>query len=221
MSAAATSLAAPDSPRTLSEAIRVFFRHASPRILTTGAAVALVARVRVGGWTWWDLAIVAAITCFWPIQEWLIHVFILHYRPIRILGRQIDLPIAAKHREHHVDPWRLETVFIPLHVYPFLLPAHVLFWFGAMPTPSLALTGIAAYLVLGWHYEWVHFLVHTRYTARTWFYRRLAHHHRLHHFKNENYWWGVSMTAGDRLLGTCPDPRRTESSPTCRTLSAS
>ena len=28
--------------------------------------------------------------------------------------------------------------------------------------------------------------------------------HRYHHFRNENFWWGVSMGLGDRLLGTAP-----------------
>ncbi|MFU8803704.1 MAG: sterol desaturase family protein [Bradymonadaceae bacterium] len=67
-------------------------------------------------------------------------------------------------------------------------------------------------------YEWTHFLVHTNDRPKTAFYRRLWQSHRLHHFKNENYRYGVSMLSGDRLLGTQPDHHEVETSPTCRTL---
>jgi len=52
----------------------------------------------------------------------------------------------------------------------------------------------------------VHLLVHTRYRPRTALYRRLWRNHRLHHFKNERLWFGVTMLGGDRLLGTAADP---------------
>ena len=32
----------------------------------------------------------------------------------------------------------------------------------------------------------------------------LWRNHRLHHCKNEHYWFGVTMLSGDRLLGTAP-----------------
>ena len=38
------------------------------------------------------------------------------------------------------------------------------------------------------------------------------------HFKNENYWFGVTRLRGDRLLRTGPDPATVELSPTCREL---
>ena len=67
-------------------------------------------------------------------------------------------------------------------------------------------------------YEWVHYLVHTRYIPRSRLYKRLWTHHRLHHYKNENYWFGVSMTSGDGLLQTRPEHRGVPTSATCRTL---
>ena len=43
--------------------------------------------------------------------------------------------------------------------------------------------------------------------------------HRLHHYKNEHYWFTVT-TAGtaDRLFGTFPDPAGVPKSPTARAL---
>ena len=64
----------------------------------------------------------------------------------------------------------------------------------------------------------MHYLVHTRYTPRSARYQRLWRNHRLHHFKNEHYWFGVTMLSADRLLRTAPDPESVERSETARTL---
>jgi hypothetical protein len=69
-------------------------------------------------------------------------------------------------------------------------------------------TGLVFHLLLAFHYEWVHFLVHTHVVPRTALYRRLWRNHRLHHFKNDHYWFGVTMLSGDRLLRTAPDPAK-------------
>jgi hypothetical protein len=50
------------------------------------------------------------------------------------------------------------------------------------------------------------------------YYQRRVREHRYHHFRNENYWWGVSMGLGDRLLGTAPQVTETPRSGTTSTL---
>src|SRR6202043_1216181 len=88
---------------------------------------------------------------------------------------------------------------------------------GARVLP-LTLTGIAfAYLGL-FRYEWSHFLIHTPYVPKSRWYRTIWRNHRLHHFKNEDYWMGVSSNLGDRVLGTNPDQRAVPKSQTARTL---
>jgi hypothetical protein len=43
--------------------------------------------------------------------------------------------------------------------------------------------------------------------------------HRLHHYKNEHYWFTVTTTAtADRLFGTYSDPATVETSPTAKDL---
>ena len=49
-------------------------------------------------------------------------------------------------------------------------------------------------------------------------YARLWLNHRLHHFKNEHYWYGVTMLSGDRLLGTAPARDAVPTSRTARML---
>lgn len=216
--APAISLAASDSPRTLAEALPVFLRHGSPRIVIAALLVAVAARLAVGGWSAWDLLPAAALLAYWPIQEWLIHVFILHYRPRAVFGRQLDFRVPRKHRQHHRAPWAIDILFIPMHSFLYSIPLLVLLWFAVTPSTPLALTGIVAHLALTLHYEWVHYLVHTRYQPTSAHYQRLWRHHRLHHFKNEHYWMGVTMTSGDRLFGTAPAAKDVETSGTCRTL---
>ena len=91
-------------------------------------------------------------------------------------------------------------------------------WLLVAPGLPAALTGVLVHFALALHYEWVHFLVHTRYRPRSARYEKLWRNHRLHHFKNEHYWYGVTMLSGDRLLGTAPDRDAVPTSPTARTL---
>ena len=52
----------------------------------------------------------------------------------------------------------------------------------------------------------------------TGFYRRLWRNHRLHHFQNENYWFGLTMLTGDRLLETQPPKEKASRSKTVLNL---
>src|SRR3989442_10225197 len=117
------SIATPaGTPATLREALPVFARHASPRLLFAAFAAAAAARVGLGGWSRWDLVPVAAIAAFWPFQEWLIHVFILHAVPKRIGRFTFDGLVPRKHRAHHRDPWNYDLPFIPFHSFSYSLP---------------------------------------------------------------------------------------------------
>jgi len=215
----ASALQSPgDTPDSLREAAAVFVRHGSPRVLLAALAVATAARLWLGGWSLWDLAPIAAIAAFWPVLEWLIHVFILHAKPISIGRFTFDGRVPRKHRAHHRDPWNAELVFIPFHSFSYALPLVVALCFALTPTPQLALTALAAFLLGALHYEVVHFLIHTRVDPRGAYYRRLWRNHRLHHFKNEYHWYGVTRLEADRLLRTAPEADRVATSPTARTL---
>jgi hypothetical protein len=49
-------------------------------------------------------------------------------------------------------------------------------------------------------------------------YRAIWRNHRLHHFKNEHFWHGITNNLSDRVLGTNPDQREVPKSSTARTL---
>ena len=53
-------------------------------------------------------------------------------------------------------------------------------------------------------------------------YKAVWRSHRLHHFKNEHYWFSVTTSGtSDRVLGTYPDPATVETSPTAKNLHGS
>lgn len=116
------AITAADSPRTIAEAVPVFLRHGSPRILLGAASVSLAVRVWLADWSWWDLVPVAALSAYWPIQEWLIHVYVLHFKPVTIGGRALDFRVPRKHREHHREPWKIDLLFIPMHTWLYSIP---------------------------------------------------------------------------------------------------
>jgi hypothetical protein len=206
------------SPTSLAGALPVFLRHPSPAILSGALATALAWRLSLGGFSAADVWPLLGLAVFWPFQEWLIHVFLLHARPMTLLGRHFDLALAKKHRRHHAEPENLAILFIPLASYAWSLPAVALFWWAVTPRLELALTGAAAHLALALRYEWVHFLIHTRYRPRGRWFGRLWRNHRLHHFRNERHWYGVTMLAADRVLRTGGDEASVAPSPSCRTL---
>ena len=157
----------------------------------------------------------AALVALFPVIEWVIHVAILHWRPRRLGPVAVDSLLARKHREHHADPRDLPLVFIPWQVLVWLLPAYVVVALLAMPTLAGALSLLVSVYGLKFGYEWTHYLVHSDYRPQSRWFRSVWRNHRLHHYKNEHYWFTVT-TAGtaDRLFGTYPDPGTVQTSPT-------
>ena len=76
---------------------------------------------------------------------------------------------------------------------------------------------VTAYLLIAF-YEWIHFLIHTSYVPRSRYYKRVWRNHRLHHFKNEHYWHGITNTISDTVLRTNPDQQTVPKSNTARSL---
>jgi hypothetical protein len=215
--------------KTLGGAAREFAKRHSPWMI--GAAILILVGVRV--WideplTWRDAAAVAAMAVIYPFGEWAIHVYLLHAKPIAFRGRRFELPTTRDHRYHHRHPNNLFTLLLSpkelgellLLAVPFVvvvLGALVGLVAGTVPVGPLVSAAIAGYVLVG-VYEWTHYLIHTAYRPRSRAYRRIWRNHRLHHFKNEHYWHGITNTVADRVLGTDPDQREVPRSATARTL---
>ena len=229
LTATAVSITGRAGPVSLLDCARAFVGFRSTRVLAGFLAAFLVGRIAVGAWSWADLAVAGLLIAAQPFTEWLIHVGLLHSRPRTVGPVTIDLPTARMHRWHHREPTVLKAVLIPGSLIAgFLVPVAIAMWLLSWPWVLLGgdhlalwLTLMAVSAVLTGVYEWCHFLIHTPYRPRSRYYRTIWRSHRLHHFKNERYWFGVSSDAADRVLGTAPDHRTVPRSETVRTLGTS
>jgi hypothetical protein len=215
----ATSAGEPElrSASTLGEAFRIFASHLSPVLIMAITLVLVVARLLVTEWRIRELIVVAAVFALQPFVEWTTHVWVLHAKPRRVLGREIDLYVAKKHRRHHADPRNLDILSMPI---PGLITLSLVTGGIAALLPSTAYRLTLGVMAAGslLVYEWIHFLIHTDYKPKTAAYRRLYQSHRLHHFRNENYWFGVARLFGDKVLGTAPAKQDVPISPTVKAL---
>jgi hypothetical protein len=206
---------------SLGSAWLAFWRHPSPFMIAPLFLGSLVARVIVGDWQWSDAWLPVVMVAAFPFYEWLIHVCILHWRP-RSIGRvTLDPLLARKHREHHADPRDVPLVFIPWQALIWLILGNVAIGLFAFPRLGLGLTFLTVIGLLGLGYEWAHYLIHSDYRPRSRVYRAVWRNHRLHHYKNEHYWFTVTSSGtADRVLGTYRNPEKVKTSPTVRDLHA-
>jgi len=205
---------------TLADAWSEFWSHPSPRVLVPAAVLALLVRARLGRFGRKDALIAGGIIAAEPFTEWVIHTSLLHWRPRQIGGRLVDPLVARKHRAHHQDPRDLDLVFVPMPVIRVSLPLAAVGWAVTQRRLRPALTGLATSYAMLTAYEWTHFLIHSAYRPRHRPYRGIWRAHRLHHYRNEHYWFGVTSHLGDRVLRTYPGREDVPLSPTARTLGA-
>ena len=75
-----------------------FAKHPSPWILLVTLVVTVTARVWIGDWQWTDALVPAVIIAFFPVNEWLIHVGILHWKPRKMAGRRLRISSPGARR---------------------------------------------------------------------------------------------------------------------------
>lgn len=212
----------------LRAAWRAFRAKPGPWVVALALAAAVAVRAALGAAGWRDAVAAALMLAVYPFGEWAIHAHLLHLAPLRVRGRVLELPTARAHRAHHEHPERLDLINLsPLEAAAVLglaVPAAVgLGAAAALPLPgplpvAPLVTALATGYALVGAYEWMHFLIHTARRPRSPAFRAVWRTHRLHHYKSEHAWFGVTTTIGDRVMGTAPDHREVPRSPTARTL---
>ncbi|MCA9562780.1 MAG: sterol desaturase family protein, partial [Myxococcales bacterium] len=196
-----TRASRPETKR-LGQAFRVFLRYPTPAIISTLFVVSSFVRLVLGRWSAWDLVASAIVVGYWPFQEWFAHKYLLHLKPFRFLGRTIDIYPAARHRAHHQNPSDFSLVFLPWHVPLIAFAAFVGLGYLVFHSFALTMTIMTTFSAVALAYEWIHFITHTDYVPKTAYMRRIWRNHRLHHYKNEHYWFSFTMPAMDEWMGT-------------------
>jgi hypothetical protein len=209
---------------TLGATFAAFWRHPSPWMISAFVVGTLTGRLVVGDWALSDAWAPLVFLALFPFIEWTIHVFVLHWRPRRIAGLYVDTLLARDHRRHHADPRDVPLVFVPWRALVWVilvvggaLPLGIGLLAGASLGATLTFMLVEA-VALGL-YEWTHYLIHSDYRPRTRAYKAIWRNHRLHHYKNEHYWFSITTSGtSDRLLGTYPDAATVPTSPTAKNL---
>ncbi len=151
----------------------------------------------------------------WATSEYLFHRFVLHLpRPPWPFLRRVH---ARLHWKHHQEPDDPRLLFIPAWstVGLFGTAVGIGYAVGGWVCAAGSSLGLGLSLL---HYESTHLAAHVAYAPRTRWGAFMKRFHRLHHYKNEHFWFGVTHPVADMLVGTWPDARGVEKSSTARTL---
>ncbi len=191
--------------------VGVFLGEGSGRAVVVLTAAAALVRTAAGPIGPFDVFAVVVVALVFPFVEWCIHTYVLHKAP----GRLGPIPFdpSRAHRHHHRDPgdarWMMLRWF-QAGFYGVVIGAGAFAVVGGLVSllggdavgagATAALAGIAGLAA----YEWLHLLFHSGVTPRMRWVRTMRARHRLHHWRNEWHWMGVTSSLGDRVLGTLP-----------------
>jgi sterol desaturase/sphingolipid hydroxylase (fatty acid hydroxylase superfamily) len=183
-----------------------FLAQSAPRVQAVVFLLAAVTRAitlaRGQSLTWADAAVAGGLLVAMPFVEWAVHSRVLHAKPIQWRGRALVLAATRAHAAHHADPHDGSRIVTPLPALIPLLP--VVAGAALLPSWSLRATALAMLALLVLSTEWVHFLVHAQPAPKSAWLRRRSRAHRLHHYRDERYWFGLTSGFADRVLGTAP-----------------
>lgn len=126
--------------------------------------------------------------------------------------------IKRLHYDHHKKPNELKLLFLPIwYSAPSLFLLSTLLFFITRSIPY-TLSFASGLLFMFFVYEWKHYVAHRPLKPKTRFGRWIKKTHTLHHYKNENYWYGVSTPFIDVIFGTLKDEKNVELSATAKDL---
>lgn len=168
------------------------------------------------GMTWGWLAVFAFGMLTFMFSEYLTHRFVFHLMPPK---NPFFLKLLKRlHYDHHTDPNDLHLLFLPLwYSLPNLSVLAIIFYLIA-GSWELTLGFASGLMLMLFLYEWKHYVAHRPIKPRTKFGKWVKKTHILHHFKNENFWYGVSTPFVDVLFGTLKNEKDVETSKTAKDL---
>lgn len=149
-------------------------------------------------------------------SEYLTHRFFFHLRAPK---NPLFLKFLKRlHYDHHKYPDDLKLLFLPIwYSIPSLFTLSIFFYFivGSLASTLSFGVGLICMLLV---YEWKHYVAHRPIKPKSRLGKWVKKTHALHHYKNENYWYGVSTPFVDALFGTLKDEKTVEMSRTAKDL---
>jgi sterol desaturase/sphingolipid hydroxylase (fatty acid hydroxylase superfamily) len=148
--------------------------------------------------------------------EYVTHRFLFHLKAPK---NEFFLNLLKRlHYDHHKYPNNLKLLFLPLwYSIPNFLILLTLFYLIVKKIDCTLAFGMGLVFML-LVYEWKHYIAHQQIKPKTKFGVWLKKTHILHHYKNENYWFGVSNPFFDIIFGTLKDEKTVETSSTAKDL---
>lgn len=191
-----------------------FFQH--DIVIMSGVLILFIIILKMQLFTGIVLLSCFAGIIFYTINEYVTHRFLFHIKPPK--NPFLLKMLRRLHYDHHVYPDDLKLLFLPVwYSLPgFAIYLFILYGFTSNITITLSF-GIGMIIML-LIYEWKHYIAHKPIRPLTHFGRWLKKQHILHHYKNENYWFGVSNPVYDFLFGTYKNGKDVELSETARNL---
>ena len=182
---------------------------------------ALTARIVVGDWQLTDALVPVVMLALFPFFEWIDP----RVRPALApeAARPVDHRLLAGPQAPRASrrPAQRAADLHPVEIAAVGAPADGRRCAAGVPAPGPRAHILVFIAVLGFGYEWCHYLIHSDYKPKTLVYRAIWRNHRQHHFKNEHYWFTVTSSGtADRVLRTYPDPAAVATSPTAKNLHA-
>lgn len=188
-----------DVPKTMSEAIRVFFFSMDG----LGPLIISLTLMSLASWRLTDLGPVTAVdllaffgtVIFWSFQEHVLHGKLLH-SSFDWYGKDI-------HQGHHDKPYFHISIDPPTLMIVWMATVHLILR-ALFPLP-VAISATLGYAAAGLFYEWAHYIVHTKVKPKNAFMKKMRDNHIRHHCVDHNYWLAFSIPAIDDIFGTNPD----------------
>lgn len=169
---------------------------------------------QAGDWSIWICFVIGMAA--YAVSEYTTHRFVFHMKPPH---NPVMLKFMKRiHYDHHTDPSNLHLLFLPLwYSLPNIAVAcAIVEWITRHMADTISFaTGVSAFLL---YYEWKHYVAHRPLTPWSTWGKQMKRNHLWHHFKNENYWYGVTNPALDLLLGTYKDEKDVARSQTAKNL---
>ncbi|PET59374.1 fatty acid hydroxylase [Bacillus sp. AFS001701] len=166
--------------------------------------------------SWLTVLIFIIGLIFFMFSEYVTHRFIFH---IKAPKNKLLLKFMKRiHYDHHTYPDDLKLLFLPIwYSIPNLGSLCIIYFLISKDLiQTIAFGSGLVFMLLV--YEWKHYVAHRPIKPITKVGRQIKKLHILHHFKNENFWYGVSTPIFDGIFGTLKDEKEVVTSNTAKSL---